>query len=219
MTLKRVLLVEGKDDEHVVRHICRAHGVPTWEYTDLCNGTSSLEIKHQGSVELLLRALPVRLKESDIEAIGVIVDADTDLAGRWQALSDRLKGAGYAGIPGEPSPAGTVILPPPQTLLPRAGVWVMPDNRTSGILEDFLSFLVPCSSPLFELAKSSIMRIPPSERRFNKPDEPKALIHTWLAWQEAPGRPLGTAITARYLDPDVPQAKAFVSWLRFLFFQ
>ncbi len=43
-------------------------------------------------------------------------------------------------------------------------------------------------------------------------------MHTWLAWQNKPGRPFGTAITARYLDADVPEATAFVAWLEKLFF-
>src|SRR5436190_24268592 len=35
----------------------------------------------------------------------------------------------------------------------------------------------------------------------------KALIHTWLAWQEKPGRPLGLAITARYFDATASYAQ------------
>ena len=49
-------------------------------------------------------------------------------------------------------------------------------------------------------------------------DEPKAVIHTWLAWQKEPGRPFGTAITARFLDPNVPEVDVLVAWLKRLFF-
>ncbi len=42
-------------------------------------------------------------------------------------------------------------------------------------------------------------------------------MRTWLAWQEEPGKPFGTAITARYLDADAPPAKALVDWMRRLF--
>jgi len=63
-----------------------------------------------------------------------------------------------------------------------------------------------------------VAAIPADERRFSQLAQPKALIHTWLAWQEEPGKPLGTAITARYLDPDVAQVDVLVSWLNRLYF-
>ena len=97
------------------------------------------------------------------------------------------------------------------------GIWMMPDNQTKGILEHFLRFLVPQGSRLFEHVESSVATIPEGERRFTKLAEPKALIHTWLAWQEEPGKPLVTAITARYLDPDVPEVDVLVAWLKRLF--
>jgi len=204
---KKILLVEGNDDEHVLKHICGNRGIPQID-----------EIKQQGSVSRLLDSFPVRLKESDLEALGVVVDADTDMPARWQSLRDRLVKAGYNDVPAEPDRAGTVISSPPGTLMPRMGIWIMPDNQEKGILESFLSFLVPKDSCLFEHVKSSIAGIPETEREFAKKDEPKATIHTWLAWQKEPGKPLGQAITAKYLDPSVPQVDVLVSWLKRLFF-
>ncbi len=94
----------------------------------------------------------------------------------------------------------------------------MPDNRSTGILEDFLALLVPAGSQLFEHVNKSVDGIPEPERRFKELDKPKALIHTWLAWQEEPGKPFGTAITAKFLDATMPQADLLVKWLRDLFF-
>lgn len=210
MAGRKVLLVEGTDDEHVVKGLCGQHGLPHLD-----------EIKPLGSVEKLVEHFPVRLKESGLARLGVVVDADTDVGARWRSLRDRLLRAGYPDVPQVPDPTGTIILPPADVLaaLPRVGVWIMPDNRTSGILEDFLRFLVPQGSPLFEHVDSSLSTIPEGERRFGPLAEPKARIHTWLAWQKEPGKPLGQAITARFLDPTVPQADAFVSWLVRLFFR
>jgi len=95
--------------------------------------------------------------------------------------------------------------PPADKLLPRVGIWIMPDNRTTGISEDFLLLLVPPDSRLYTHVQASVDSISEGEQRFKVPDKPKALIHTWLAWQEEPGRPLGTAITANFLDPNVTQ--------------
>lgn len=208
MAGKRTLLVEGVDDREVLKHICGNREIPKLD-----------EVKSHGGIDDLLDSVPVRLKASeDGDIVGVVVDADTDLAARWRSLRDRLMLAGYVTVPADPAADGTVIDPPNGTLLPRVGIWVMPDNRTTGILEDFLRFLVPSGSALFGHVTASVAAIPAAERKFTSLAQPKALIHTWLAWQEEPGKPMGTAITARYLDPSVPQADALVSWLKRLFF-
>lgn len=207
MAGKRVLMVEGPDDEHVVKHICGERGL---DRIDL--------IHRYGGKDPLLEGIGVRLKESDIIALGILLDADTDLRARWQAVADRLNQAGYADIPAVPAPDGTVIPAPRQSLLPQVGVWLMPDNQLPGILEDFLQFLVPEGDPLFAHVGRSLDSIPLGQRRFDDLKRPKARIHTWLAWQEEPGKPLGQAISARYLDPHLPMADVFVQWLQRTFF-
>jgi hypothetical protein len=207
MPAKKILLVEGTDDEHVIKHLCGQRGVQRLD-----------EITPLGNAERLLETFPVRLKESDLEALGVVIDADTDLAARWQSLRDRLRSAGYPDVPDDPDPAGTVLDPPPRPLLPRVGIWIMPDNQTRGILEDFLRFLVPSGSRLFGHVETSVATIPEEEKRFSQLAQPKAIIHTWLAWQKDPGKPLGTAITAKFLDPNVAQVDVLVAWLNRLFF-
>src|SRR5688500_16484065 len=133
MAGKRVLLVEGPDDEHVLKHICGNRGVPPLDV-----------VKPHGSVTSLLDSVPVRLKASnDGDIVGVVMDADTDLAARWQSLRHRLLAVGYADVPRDPAADGTIIDPPAGLLLPRVGIWIMPNNQTRGILEDFLRFLVP----------------------------------------------------------------------------
>lgn len=41
----------------------------------------------------------------------------------------------------------------------------------------------------------------------------KGALYTWLAWQAQPDRPFDTALTARVLRHDSPQAQRFVAWL------
>ena len=67
--------------------------------------------------------------------------------------------------------------------------------------------------------EASVAAIPPADRRFRQVAESKAIIHTWLAWQREPGMPLGRAITARFLDPNVSQVDVIVDWLMRLFFR
>ena len=202
-------MVEGTDDEHVLKHICGNHGIPHLD-----------EVKNCGSVEKLIENLGVRLplliQEGD--AIGVVIDADTDISARWQSIRDRITDFGYQNVPDQPDLDGTILDPPAGSYLPRLGVWIMPNNQTSGILEDFLHFLVPQPNILFDHAKASVAAIPEGERRFKQLAEPKAVIHTWLAWQEEPRRPFGTAISACFLDPSVTEVDVLADWLKRLFF-
>ncbi|RLT32719.1 MAG: hypothetical protein DWI57_18175, partial [Chloroflexi bacterium] len=177
------------------------------------------EIKEHGGVDRLLGSFSTHLKGSeDGDIVGVIIDADVDIHARWQSLRNTLIHLGYQNVTDNPSPDGSIFDSPTGTLLPRVGIWMMPDNQNQGILEDFLRFLIPTGSRLFDHVSSSVAAIPQGERRFSAFAEPKALIHTWLAWQAEPGKPLGTSITARYLDPDVAQVDILVSWLDRLFF-
>jgi hypothetical protein len=206
MSGKRILLVEGKDDVHVLRALFGRRNLPLLS-----------EIKdHEGWAELL-EAIPVRLKESDVEAVGIILDADTSVASRWDSIRSRLSSAGYAP-PRQPDPQGLVLHPPPNTILPRVGAWLMPNNTVPGKLEDFLRCLVPHSSALFAYTETAVNGIPENLRLFKPADQPKALIHTWLAWQSEPGRPLGQSITAGFLEHTVAEVDILVGWLQRLFF-
>ena len=191
MAPKKVLLVEGPDDMHVVGHLCAARGIGPLD-----------AIVPSGGVDNLVSAFKVRLKESDIQVLGVLVDADTNLKSRWASICDILLMAGYRSVPNGPNPEGTILQAPEKTLLPRIGIWLMPNNQTSGILEDFLGLLISDGRELFDHAKSSLDGIPPTQRRFSDAARPKALIHTWLAWQAEPGKPN----LASRSEPHLPQA-------------
>jgi len=49
------------------------------------------------------------------------------------------------------------------------------------------------------------------------PDRGKSTLHTWLAWQETPGLPFGTALRAEFFRHDTEDALRFVAWFRRLF--
>lgn len=207
MGSKTVLMVEGKDDQHVVMHVCGSRGL----------GKINVIHPYEG-IEPLTDAISTRVKESDITALGILVDADTNLAARWQSVRQRLISSGYEAVPDLPEQDGTVIPAPDGSILPRVGIWLMPNNSVPGILEDFLAFLVPDGDPLFAHVEQALNTIPAASRRFTDLSAPKAKIHTWLAWQEEPGRPLGQAIAARYLDASLPSGDKFAGWLQRTFF-
>ena len=205
----RQLLVEGKNDRHVIWALCNQYQLPE---------TFSLVVPEEDGtegIEALLAGLPARLDEPKLETLGIVVDADQDLAARWQALRDRLIASGYPNIPKVPPAQGWIDAPPDR---PRVGVWLMPDNQLPGMLEDFVARLMLPDDALRPKAEAILQEI---ERDclncYTLVHRPKALIHTWLAWQETPGMPMGQAITARVLRHDSPVALSFVEWLRCLF--
>lgn len=198
--MKKRILLEGKDDVHVVINLLRQHDL-----------AELFDLKDKDGVDRLLDTFGDELEATDIDSLGVVLDADTDLMARWGRLSSVLTRAGYATIPVEPDPAGTIVQH--DGLVP-VGIWVMPNNAAVGALEDFVSSLITGADVLWPKARTDVAAIPAEHRRFKESFVSKACIHTWLAWQEQPGTRLGQVFMKKYLDPAHPNASTFVAWLR-----
>ncbi|NJM41494.1 MAG: hypothetical protein HC853_12380 [Anaerolineae bacterium] len=162
----------------------------------------------------LTQTFRASLRIRDSQILGIVIDADDDLSASWDSLKNILIEIGYQGVPSNPSESGLVIA---ETELPKVGIWIMPDNKLPGMIEDFVRFLVPTDDVLWNRAETAINDIPIEHIRFRPSYRSKAIVHTWLAWQEQPGKPLGQAITAKYLDANADYARNFVAWLRRLF--
>lgn len=204
------LLVEGINDRHVIWALCEQYQVPE---------TFSVEIpmaeEGQG-IDILLADLPFKLRENNLRTLGIVVDADRDLLARWQSVRYRLSASGYQNIPEAPPPEGWVDAPPD---LPKVGVWLMPNNQLPGMLEDFVAHLIPPDDVLLPKAEGILQEIEQAGINcYSIVHHPKVLIHTWLAWQQTPGMPMGQAITARVLSHESEIAIAFVEWLNHLFY-
>lgn len=203
---KDVLLVEGKDDEHVFYALLEHHQIP-----------ELFTIQNKEGIDNLLETLPLELKRSDLDHLGIVIDANTDLSGRWSSLRTILLKAGDVNVPESPEPEGTILLLQRPDREVKVGIWLMPDNQLPGMLEDFIEFLVPEGDGLWPRAVDCVDGIPTEERRFRPRHRQKSNVHTWLAWQEDPGTPLGQAITKHYLDAESQRAHQLVDWIRRLF--
>lgn len=199
----RLLLVEGQEDKHVVWHLCNRHGI---------DNEMHFEIVVADGFDRLRDNLGQRPRFG-WESVWALVDADQSCSDRWRSLRDVFVKLGYPDVPASPSASGTVL--PAIGDLARIGVWIMPDNEDSGVLEDFLARLVAEGDLLLPHARAVVGSLP--EQRFAVAHRPKALIHTWLAWQEEPGTPMGQAIAKHYLQTDHELAARFLAWLRLLF--
>lgn len=200
---KNLLLVEGKDDEHVFLSLLAHYNVP-----------NAFRVKNTNGINKLMDALELEVDSNELKHIGVVVDADVVLEDRWKALKSVLVKSGYNSIPSTPNLNGTVIHDEER---PTVGIWLMPNNVLPGMIEDFIKFLVPEDDVLWPLAEDAVQRVIATDRKFRLSYTSKAHLHTWLAWQEEPGGPMGQAITKRYLNANAPYAQELISWIRQLF--
>lgn len=201
---KKILLVEGKTDCHVILALCNYCKIPETFGIYQCGG----------DLEVLKRLNALILQPDPPERIGVILDADYgNIESRWEQVREKLKNYSFS-IPKQPVPDGTIVEGGED--IPIVGIWLMPDNQKSGLLEDFLMPMMPAkaieaATTCVENAKSI------GVASFKESHKSKAVIHTYLSWQDEPGRPLGQSITSLVLQPDTELAETFVSWLKRLF--
>ncbi len=200
--LNRVLLVEGPDDERVITQI-RGRREPML----------SFRIQAAGGVSELFRTMGLMVSDQEVETVGIVVDRDVNLSSRWDAVRNRLRDAGYY-LPAQPDADGTII--PETDDLPRVGIWLMPDNQSTGELEDFVARMIPSDDAVWPLSVDYIEGIPIADRKFAENKTQRAKVHAWLASREDP-RQMGQAIRARDLEVDGELCQKFVDWLRRLF--
>ena len=195
----RVLLVEGPNDKHVVRHLCNFHA----EMPKFC-------VLDKEGIEVLLEDIGSEILAPGRKAIGILVDANDDLDARWNAVANRLREENIE-VPSSPELTGTII-----DSNPRVGIWLMPNNTSPGELENFISEMIPDDDPVWPLSEDYIDGIPEADRKFAEKKIMRAKIHAWLATREDP-RQMGAAIGARDLHVDGKLSRAFADWLRKLF--
>jgi hypothetical protein len=208
-----VLLTEGKTDCHVVLALRDAYKIPRDSFGFHDCGSDEGVLKKLGAVV-------TAPKTHRPEIIGVILDADqSGVTGRWAAIAKRLSSQylnnDLYDFPEKPSVGGTIIVSK-KLGYPRIGVWLMPDNQNLGMLEDFCRTMMPDGA-----AKQAEHCVATAKAagyaQYKDVHHTKAVVHTYLAWQDEPGKPLGQAITAQALQPYTPTAQAFAEWLIALF--
>ena len=202
------LLVEGNDDQHVIWALCKCKdkefNIPKEKEFDVidCEGINEL-----------YKEIPVRLKQSNIETLGIIIDADTDINNRWINIKNIFLKQGFH-IPDDLPSTGLVLSNDDIKI----GVWIMPNNNINGMLEDFISFLIPEDDKLLPIVRTTLNDIESKKlNNYSSIHRSKAEIHSWLAWQKEPGTPMGFSITKRYLTTDNESCKQLINWLKELF--
>lgn len=215
---EKLLLVEGSFDKYFIEELLRKTTNKVGKIdTEPFRKKDDAGLKpDEDGISTLLKNLSVTIRATDpTHILGVVVDADTHAAGRWQRIRQILANLGYKNLPNA-FPDGLII--PTNDILPRFGLWIMPDNQDSGVIENFIRQLIheqdklqPEIDTVLDLMRDKGLQL------FANVHRPKAFIRTWLAWQESPEMSFGVAVSKKVLTTDAELCLRFVNWLTRLF--
>jgi hypothetical protein len=205
------LIVEGKDDLYALAGLLVRHGI---DYETKPWPANYPVIRDSKGVDRLLDSMEAAIKASSDRPVGFVVDANGDPAARWDAIRMRLQHVGFSP-PSDPVAGGFSDVS--SETGSRVGVWMMPDNASPGAIEAFLLQLIDGTDPLLSHAVQSTAAASALGAKFGAHRELKAQVHAWLAWQEEPGRPYGSAIRAQFIGYSSASAARFVEWFRDLY--
>lgn len=211
---EKVLLVEGASEARLIPYLMEANSV-VWPND---KAKAPVQIRDKGGFENIVdrAVLEAEIRETSRRITGIILDADQAFAQRWINIRNCCVPY-FSALPEEITLDGLIISNCDSQKL---GIWIMPDNQSHGMLETFLLQLVPGgeADPLLAYARQSCVH---AKANLNAPYKDtqirKAEIHTWLAWQDEPGRQLHQAVSEMILNPKSPAAGPFVRWFRELF--
>ena len=203
-----LLVVEGKDDKHVMLNL-----------RDKLQFKDTYDVADKGDDHKLLQSIEAELIAPGRKCLGIVMDKDTDdpdkNKNRWEQVKAILTSLNY-NMP-ESAPPGGAVLSSPELGFAKVGIWLMPDNQNPGMLEDFMRQLIVPDDDCLSFAEATLNELEIRKiQRYKEVHRAKALMHTWIAWQDQPGIPLGQS-TARYLTTDNDLCQQFAAWLNQLF--
>lgn len=204
----KILIVEGKTDQFAVHNLMKFHvDLRDFQNVRVEVGNSADEILAKGY-------LSVQIKAAHVRTVGVILDADSHAAGRYQRVR-QLLAALFPSLPKEMPKEGLIADNEDNK---RLGLWIMPDNESEGGLETLLRNLIPNESEgLWKWACEALDSALALGAACRPSHHEKARLYTWLAWQDEPGQSPGTALTRKILDPRSDRAASFVNWFKALY--
>ncbi|MBZ5728090.1 MAG: hypothetical protein LAP87_24270 [Acidobacteriia bacterium] len=213
-----LLLVEGVNDCHAVFQLM-------WL---VYSADPVFGIHECGNDEKVLNSLASRIVSTrpSQKVLGLILDADIEGSRPDQVIQSRLEqlkarvGA-YYPLPTVFPERGLILDPLASRLdadrLPRLGVWLMPNNKAYGMFEGLL--MGSLSDQVAAYTTAVVKRSKADGiAKFRDVHLSKAVIRTYLAWQDPPDiQYLGLAIKRKAFENIETECKHFLQWLEQLF--
>jgi hypothetical protein len=213
-----ILLVEGESDRAFFEVICKSLSLKNSVKVAPPKLLNGLFNSKQG----VFNHLPVlldQLGDGRIDHLALVLDADTPPNGSFNSTVDRVTEIVSPYKYGAPNSLGALssgLIYRNSDGLADLGLWVMPDNASNGMLEDWVKLcVVPTELGLLNQAVVTVAGLTPPTK-FNSLHVTKAEVATWLAWQKKPGQGLYQAAEG-LLDTSNPQYAALVNWLQHVF--
>lgn len=202
-TLTSLLLVEGRSEENAIKEFYKQWGIEI-----------NFNINNEGSIIKLKTSFKMHLKSSNVlRKLWVIIDADTSYTCAWQSIRDILERSGKYNPPVEMCPTGLILKPMDDNDLV-VGVWIMPNNKDVGMLEDFMMEIIPDNNVLIGEAETVIAGLEVKNiQKYKGVHRAKAKLHTWLAWHDEPGESVNVAIRKNLFSQDAELYNAFRVWI------
>ena len=219
-THPKQLLVEDTDTKGIVIHLMKYH--IAWGHNE---NEWPVCIKSMNSRNEVLdkKNLKNTLKQSGITHCGLIVDSDNDFDSCLKKVKDTCSYLNI-NIPEKFTEEGLILnIDSPSAnknnINPvQFGIWIMPDNKSTGMIETFCKTLVPDpTDALWHFAQDCTKKAQEKGAQYKNVHLDKAYIHTWLSWQDPPGERMGIAITKKLLNHNSQIAGKFVDWFKRLF--
>lgn len=221
--MQRILIVEGEEDRKFFEAVLRSMG-----HADEVN------IRHQPSgksnaIAVFAARLDLLTKSSN-DRIGLAIDADAPtlntsdgFTNTQRLVNEQLQNRRFGALTVAPGTSGSLARSNHLSDV-CVGLWVMPDNRADGYLEDFANAVVAAPERSRHQFASNLSRAisegshegPPFA--FKPHHLPKATVGAWLAWSDPPRMNLGTAVSRGLLDMHHPMFCSLVAWLTLLYF-
>lgn len=217
--LTKKLLVEGEADTRFFSACCREIGLddvwvgPPQEFSGAGTG--------KGNAISLLPDLIDEMEQGQVTRLAIIVDADYAKTGGLGYEETLKKIQGILALKGYKIPKAVDGHKGGRNFvhsdgLPDVGLWIMPDNKNPGFLEDFIRVsLVATENKLFAVASSTVRGL--DRPKFKPLHVSKADVATWLAWQSIPGQGLNSVIGSKLLNFKKGLGKEFADWLKLIY--
>lgn len=209
------LIVEGTHDAIVLTQLFIRYGIkPPKGYRNRIAYKQEFIVDAKG-ITHINAVLEQQLNTTDVTNLGIILDAnDKGAKARLDKIEKVISTTLNLSEPLhlEPTENGTIWKYKDQLTV---GIWIMPDNASSGYLEHFVASMIDEKDKVWQFAQEKTDEILNTNYcLFTEAKQQKAALHTYLAWQEHPGLTVNTAIEAKYFRNKSPLTNRFVTWFK-----
>lgn len=212
---KKILIVEGESDKKFFESFIKKTQLEIGIQVDTPLSLGAGKDGKTAGFKLLPQLLK-QLVDGRVTHLAMVVDADMR-NDNWgyentvKLIAEKISDSGYND---RPDRYDTGLSFPHSDGLNNFGLWVMPDNRSEGMLEDWIRTAIATKeSSLLNIAIDTVSRLP-KPTKFNQRHTSKANIATWMAWQKIPGKGLEAVIDDELINMNSESVANFLSWLK-----